>query len=462
MPKIVNELKTNVKKLTQRKDFIFIVVSVIFAVILSDIKKGQDDVTLSSMIGDTPQMWFDWVYTSYFSWSSRVIVNYIFAVLLNVGKIVWMAYMGISMFVMLKAFEMLFFTDDNELNSLFAVCIMCLFPFKHLVSAGWIATCATYFGPIAFGMICLVPIRHALEGKKEKILSFLFYCISLIYGANEEMMLVVIFLSYFTAMIYLSLKKKVNWQIIVLSLLCILSLIFTLTCPGNSNRGIREQAKFFPTFDMLDVIDKAELGWSTTIKWLLIDNNAFLIFTLCMMSWLIWRKYSETVFRVISLIPVAATLICGTFSDSLGKLFPFTIAFSYDIGFYGSFTPINPELRRVVFQFAFFLMVVFCIVAELMLLHNKVEGFIADIVLIAAGTASRVAMGFSPTIYASGVRTFVPFIVCIIAVSVHIWCENKDTICNDSKAVNGIKSIMWLLIIWGLLTLTMAVALAYR
>ena len=457
-----DKIVKNAEKIVKRKDFIFIIFSVIFAVIVSGIRIGADDAAVWAGSGNTPKTWFDWVYGAYYSWSSRVIINYIWAAILHSGKLVWMAYMGISMFVMLKAFELLFFTDDSKLNSLYAVCIMFLFPFHFLTSAGWIATSATYFGPLAFGMICLVPIRHAFEGKKEKMLPFLFYCGSLIYAGNEEQMIIVILAAYAAAMVYLSLKKKINWQIIILFVLSVLSLIFIATCPGNGNRSIAEQGRFYPTFDMLDIIDKADIGLSTTMKWLLIDNNLFLVFTLLIMSWCIWKKYSEIEYRLISLIPLAATLSFGIFRNFVTMLFPFTGFISNDIDFYGSFTAANDGSGAGVIQFAFFLMVLVCIIAELMLLNNKVEGFIADMVLVAAGTASRVMMGFSPTVYASGVRTFTPFIICIIAVSVHVWCENKDVICNDVKEAGIIKCMMGLLIIYGHVNLLFIVYNTFR
>lgn len=448
-----NNIIERAKKTVQKKDFIFIAFSFIFAFIVAKAKIAGDDAAVWAGSGSTPKNWFDWVYSAYYTWSSRVIINYVWAAVLHSGRLAWMIYMGVSMFVMLKAFELLFFTDDSKINSAYAVCIMLLFPFHFLTTAGWIATSATYFGPLAFGMVCLVPIRHALENKKEKILPFAFYCISLIYAGNEEQMIIIILAAYTASVVYLSLKKKLNWQIITLFVLSVLSLIFIATCPGNQNRSVVEQGRFYPTYDMLDIIDKADIGLSTTMKWLLIDNNMFFIFTLIIMTWCIWKKYNDIVFRFVSIIPPVAVLSFGLFKNILNMILPYAEIISSDVDFYGAFTTANNGSGKGVIQFAFFLMILFCIVAELMLLNRKVEGFVADMVLIAAGTASRVMMGFSPTVYASGPRTLTPFIICIIAVSVHIWCENKDVICNDVKVINITKCIMGLLSMYGILML---------
>ena len=60
------------------------------------------------------------------------------------------------------------------------------------------------------------------------------------------------------------------------------------------------------------------------------------------------------------------------------------------------------------------------------MLLQSYEELIVAVILLAAGTASRVAMGFSPTIYASNTRTFAVMGFSVIAVGVLIYVKNVE------------------------------------
>ena len=64
-------------------------------------------------------------------------------------------------------------------------------------------------------------------------------------------------------------------------------------------------------------------------------------------------------------------------------------------------------------------MIVFGIVATIALVSRKIIDFIIPMCILAFGFASRVAIGFSPTVYASGSRTFEVFFICIIMAGVY-------------------------------------------
>ena len=85
-----------------------------------------------------------------------------------------------------------------------------------------------------------------------------------------------------------------------------------------------------------------------------------------------------------------------------------------------------------------------CIIVWMLL--NTVEGVrksIKYIVIFVSALLTRVAMGFSPTLYASGNRTFIFLEFAIIFLTVCIYFENEEKI-RKNKNIYGILSYLFM------------------
>ena len=459
MLKLLREKKQN---FSLTPNIVYIAYSVVFAIVLAFIKIAGDDAALFESSGNTIIDWGKWAYSHYETWSSRQIINFIWAAVLHMGKFVWMLYMAASMFIFLKALELLCDLKAKPKSIVFMLAIASLFPFSILTTAGWIATSTTYFGPIACGLMCLVPAMNAFKGKegKEKILPFIFYALCLIYGANEEQMMVVILAAYTLVTGYLLLKKIFNWQIIVLFILSVASFVYTMTCPGNFNRGESEYF-WFPSYDMLDLIDKSELGISTTLQWLFIDSPILFVFELGILDFCVWKKYKEPIYRIISGFPFVFILSFGPLKNLLSICFPFAGNLLSPFNHYGAFSAGDPAWMLSALRFAILLFVCLCIIATVYLLSNNLKDFYIDLFLILFGTASRVMMGFSPTVYASSSRTFASFIFCLVAVVVRVFYRNEEHVLNTPRSKTVMLYTNCVCIFFGLLNLTILVLTAF-
>lgn len=81
--------------------------------------------------------------------------------------------------------------------------------------------------------------------------------------------------------------------------------------------------------------------------------------------------------------------------------------------------------------------IILIICIEIFLLQDKFEGIVINFTLLAAGIASGIAMGFSPTIFASGKRVYAVMDFCIIAVAL---CTILN--CTNKMKDNGTVSIL--------------------
>lgn len=446
-------------KFCSYKDRYILVISILWGIAISMGKIANDDIVVAGKIGNSFRDIIKWTIEQYNYWSSRQLINFAWAIVLRYGRWAWFIYMSISMFVMLKALKLLF--GDNKRVELYVIALVMTFPFGTLMNAGWIATTISYFGPQAFALMALVPIKKVIQNDKFTFGELVFYTVCLIYGANAEQTCVVLLGCYIVANIYLFFEKKYNWRISWLTLISIASLIYTITCPGNWSRDDVETMAWFPTFGMLGIIDKADIGVSTTLRWMLASGKLFIIVTCIMMTYFVWNRYKQPLYRFISMIPTIAVILLGPMANVLQLLFPYLEYANKEVDYYGEFTADISKLGSGMLQFAIFLGIIICICVQLFLLNDNVQGLIVDFTLAVMAIASRAMIGFVPSVYASNERTYTPLIFCMIAISVHIYSNN---IKKDEKIgkENHKEKYMWYgLIILGYANLLYLVATAF-
>ncbi len=419
-----------------RENSIIIFLSVFFAIAFSFANMGVDDIGEMRVEGGNLLSYWNKSINFYHIWSSRLLVNFIIFIFTDNNIIFWAVFVGFSMFLLLIAFKELFAVNDNKTTEMiFMSCMVMLYPWNHLSSAGWIATVTTYFSPIAFGMISLIPIKKVLNGEKIIWWKFLLYLICLIYGANNEQMMVVILLSYLVTLIWhFIVNRKIDIYLSLCTIASIGSAVFTFTCPGNANRKITSIAAYFHSFEHLNFIDKAELGYETTAYWLIFSDSLFIEITCLLLLLMVFLKYKDSCIRMVSAIPFITTIAFGPLKMKVARFFAGIINLSAEIPYFGL---VNPDNRGGLGPYAEFLVMSIClavVLIDIFLLCREWKQFIVSATLIAGGFASRLAMGFSPTIYTSDVRTNSIMCFCIIAVMVYIYSINKNLFKTDGQS----------------------------
>ena len=447
---------SKVKKCFQtHPDAVLAVIAILYGLMFLPAIIIQDDLKWLSSV-DTLKNTLKLVYSQYYTWSSRVIINLVWYLVLRFGKVAWALYMAVSAFVLMKALRLLSDDDHNHLIHWFSVTMLMLFPSVFFVSAGWIATTTSYFGPQAFGLMALVPIKKCLKDEKIGKWEWVFYLVCLIYAANAEQMCVVLLGCYLTAAVYFAIRKKRNLMIWFFLLVVIASFVFMLSCSGNWARKDQEIIRWFPTYGMLDNIDKADIGISTTLHWMFAESSLIVIFICLMLTFLVWKRYKGFLFRCLAVLPLAAVLFLGPLKNVLTAVFPYASFISYDVDYYGSFTvgELGGGVGRI--RFALFLFIALCIAAEVILLNDTVTGLLVDSALIITGFGSRVMMAFSPTVYMSNIRTYSTLVVCLFAFAMHMFSHNLSHLNVHEKQYA--RCMMAGIILFGIVDLACLVA----
>lgn len=449
------------QKLCNDEKVIFYIISLIFFLIFTFAHMGVDDVSGTPLFEKSLWGYYETLRYRYENWMSRVLVLGVVIFFRNNNKIFWAIYMAISIYIMMVAISLLFVRKNQRECNNFIACMVMQFPFSILNSAGWISTMTTYFSPMAFGFLTLVPISKLVRNEKIKWWEYILYTIANIYSSNNEQVMVVVFGCYFVATIYFIAKKNIKVFGLVQLSITIFSLVFTFTCPGNYVRFSKEVINWYPEYGMLDFIDKAEMGYTSSLNWLLYSSHIFII-TICLfLSLFIWKKYKELTIRFISLMPAILVIILGPLSRFFTTLFPSLGYLSQSISKYGLVTVQNRGNMAIFMQFFVMTMIIFVILLEICLLADTIEEILVPIILIATGFASRLSIGFSPTIWASNYRTCTIMCGCIIAAFIYIAFKQYERYTYDSNMIKGVKGILNVVLVIEIINLWELVATSF-
>ena len=268
--------------------------------------------------------------------------------------------------------------------------------------AFWLCGALNYLWPFAFMLISIIPFIAKLKNKELKGIYYIFFILANIISCFSEQSGAILIAFGTITMLYCAYNKiKPGKLLIIHYLIIIIITIISLKAPGNEVRFYAEQTRWYPEFTMLSMEDKLLQGYinlaghllnyATLLCFILASTAAYLI---------IKNKNIRYYNKAISTLPVAyfgLKLITKYLHiESIDNLL-----FAFNKYGFNNLYSLSENLKVFLS-----LIILGIIAAELIFIwKDKKDGIIAFI-LYCAGLCSAMAMSFSPTIYASGNRTF--------------------------------------------------------
>lgn len=377
----------------------------------------------------------------YFNWSSRVIIEFILCLTLKTSKYLWILLEALMVTIVGYSISKIFVKDNKKANNSILISMILIYPYTIMHQAGWAATTINYMWPLAMCLFALIPIKKIWYNEKIKFFEYPFYTAALLFAGNHEQAssILVCFYILFTIIMIIR-DKKVKPYMIIQSILVLSSIIFILTCPGNYIRQEEEMRRFID-FGMLTFLDKFVLGFTSTFGQIIANQNIVYTLLTSLLAIYVFSNYKEKLYRVISLVPVVSMLVFGHLSSITFEMFPnleifYELLTTKDV----LLTVANCNKIYYTFPIIFTFVNFICIGMSLLLLTKKYKNNIVFLIYL-AGLASRVIMGFSPTVFVSKTRTMIFFDFAMIIMSFLIWQQlnNKKT-----KGINYINGIITL------------------
>lgn len=290
---------------------------------------------------------------------------------------------------------------------LLSVFLFFCYPLEDMTVAGVPGSFINYVWSGTFGMLALLPVCLLLVNQGEGVYSKRLWILSalcVIPAANMEQPAALLFFFLPAGAVYLFRKGVKSRGILVLWGLTICSMAFLLS-QGNAVRVEIAAQAYWPEFTELNPAQKLWNGIASTMNYLLcIPNMIFLSFAALLALLALSSPRKGVLWRLSGLIPLfweGMILAAKVAGKLIGRDLLRWFNGVEDLSLGTELSPLGAALPL-------FLQAVVLVSAVLFLwlYLDSVFWKTAIIGLLGTGFASRVLMGFSPTLYESHMRTF--------------------------------------------------------
>lgn len=348
---------------------------------------------------------FAFLSARYQEWSSRVVIEF-FTLFFVQHTLLWKIANTLVMFLCGLIPPYLFKPkkDLSYLDFLWSSVFFLAIPVSLFSETGWIATTTNYLWAYCAALIVLLPFFIFIRERKSPLVLYVLSIVFAFYAANQEQLAVPLFVGLlcFAAFFIYSKKKSAALATIPQLLITGGNLLFTMLSPGNSLRFSKEVAERFPDFLELSFFKKIELGFSSTFRTLVIEKNMIFLFLLVILFSILYYKTQSLPLLFVSGFPLALVLFLNYLpvlqnSDGLTKL-------AESFNQYG--TSIQLVHPKTWYPDLLLLLIAFCVLLSLYFLFTNRRLSFLPILFFLCAIGTRMILGFSPTIWASGSRTF--------------------------------------------------------
>lgn len=380
-----------------------------------------DDATFAQALqGDNNLI--QYTITRYSTWSSRVTIELIIPFLAMIPPIVWkclnLLVIGLLYFELVWILENIFELRENRIYILTAV-LLCAFPFSIMAQTGWIATTTNYLWVVAFGVYAVNRMLKA--GILDQHLSKLeVFCAALavLYSASFESMTAILFLVEIGVLLFCR-KKQKKYPVIVWVCMgiTVLFLVYILCCPGNRLRPIRDAEYWMPEYFELNFLDKLRMGiLSAYMHFVSLPSPVFFIFN--MVIFLSYWK-DGTVKKSLAAFPVITDVAWTAYFMMNYLLGLRTLTYQVPAPLPEHWTEWAEQGLLLVTVVLWFIVVLYTLLTK-----GKNSWFAVSILILAC--LPEVAVGLTPTVVASILRTMIYLymaMILLIVVMAEIWEE---------------------------------------
>lgn len=422
---------TKIKRL-MNKDNIPIFILLVYVILIHMKMKANfgDDIILRNTVKNVFEEFMKW----YNTWSSPSVMNIIQFTLALLPVVVFKVYNILT--IILATYSLYEITsDEKSLNKKFLLVFMfMLYPFMQMSTAGWMGTSTQYLTPLSFGLYSFVYIKYKIYNEKISKTNYLCFWFCLFVGVGSPQFSCVIFTIHLLFLVYFNQRKEKVKFLILQCITALGAIIYHLTSPGNANRKLAEIPRWFTNYNMMSTVNKVKMGFTSTLGELISGPNIFFICFSIIIVIAVWHKYKEVFYRIISLIPIISTLVFGCLKETFNDVFPHLISLMNNGNH--DFIQINEynfEYKINYLSIIIGVAILASILISLYLIFENTMKMLLMQIIFLGGFCSRMIMSFSPTLYASGVRTFIFMYFAMIICMMFIFNELFKSISEDRQ-----------------------------
>ena len=409
------------------------------------ISPSRDDLTYGNVYYKIPVLAF--ISQAYYGWSSRIIIMPVAAFFAG-NPFVLFSVFNITMFFLLAMMISKLFVYENKrkMNWIIVLLLASVPIVSMLTTAGWIVTSIHYLWPLTLSLVALYPLKKIYYNEVMRWYEYPVYLVATVFGMNMEIMAAILVSVYLLFSLFFIYKKKISFYTMMITVLLIGNVIFTLLCPGNLARDLIETAARFPEYASLGLFQKLTLSAVSYI--ISIDQN-FIMLIIMGLAWIFsWQKYKTWGPRLVGVIPFIFCVLI-----EMARIFVMNPKFAALVNMISgikivdwiSVKSITTGVPGSYYYLTFMAMMLFAVslLAMTVTLFKDSKKIWIAVLVMGAGIMSRVVMGFSPTVYASGSRTFLFQYIAMTIFGLLMYQEfNQNLTAKNLKRVLMVIAFM--------------------
>ena len=141
----------------EKKHYSVVLCIIFFAIIHILINAiSDDDVVFQNTL--SRMSLFEYLKYDYENWASRLILDGIWIVLLELPMVVWKILDTLVMALLFYDLHEICFGKNKKSLSVALLMVLCCYPFAHMGSAGWLVTTTNYTWPLSVGLLAVVSL----------------------------------------------------------------------------------------------------------------------------------------------------------------------------------------------------------------------------------------------------------------------------------------------------------------
>lgn len=376
---------------------------------------------------------FEFAIYRYKTWSSRLLIESVTMFMSN-HYLLFDVTVLISVAIFFYCFNGIFLREEKyrKLQFVSPVIFLLSFPSLFFTSAGLIATVTNYLFPMISFVIawyCIIQEKHWYT-----ILSLPF----LVFACMQEQFTVYAFILFVFALISSYLEcKRINKNYFIATCVSLLGLVSGLLCPGSANRLTTETKIWYPGFETISFPVKIIKGYLETNRVLFVTselNIVYLLLVLIIVVSIIKKQYFATF--------VSGTVIYTVITQRLGMNSLLTAVQRTIDNQNKSEIPNYFSLKENLYPIVLYTLILCIVAVVVFMIFKEWKGGLTALVVLAAGYASRMTVSLSPTIYASGLRTYTPLIFSFVIVILLLSKEISGIVIEKDLDSDNIKNSM--------------------
>lgn len=363
-----------------------------------------DEAFYGAVIGQ--QSLWEFLVRQYATWSSRTVIEFFLCLFSSLPRLVWRLADSAVLLLLAVCLGRLAGGPApgrplRPRDSWLLVCLLWLYPWWYLSTAGWVATTMNYLWPLAG--LCLAFVSLAGYGGRPGIVLGL---AGLVYAVSAEQTLVLALLLLSALAVYrLAARRPLPRLFFGQLAVCAAGLVYMLLCPGLALRTENETISYYKDFGMRSLLARAEAGISGALGELFLDRNLLYALFFLLLAATVWQTTRRLVYRLLVLLPLGVELALGVWLRHYQDLVPALrdkVAALRGVGTL-HVSNCNQPAAYLPFLLLCGCLAITCGCLYLVLGHTP-RAYAALAVLL-SGFATRCAIGFTPASAVSGERT---------------------------------------------------------